>query len=64
MTEIVLYRDKGLRLVGPLPADVQNYTSYVAALTPSGNASGAARDLVTYLATPEARKALADNGVE
>ena len=27
MTEIGLFRDKGLRLVGPLPADVQNFTS-------------------------------------
>lgn len=30
MTEILLYKDKGLRLVGPLPAEVQNYTSYTA----------------------------------
>ena len=28
LTEIRLYRDKGLRLIGPLPAEVQNYTSY------------------------------------
>ena len=27
ITEILLYKDKGLILVGPLPADVQNYTS-------------------------------------
>src|SRR5215470_3965799 len=26
VTEILLHRDKGLKLVGPLPADVQNYT--------------------------------------
>jgi hypothetical protein len=38
ITEILLYKDKGLRFVGPLPADVQNYTPYVAALTPQGNA--------------------------
>ena len=64
MTEIVLYRDKGLKLVGPLPADVQNYTSYTAALTPTGKASPAARELVAYLGTADARKALADNGVQ
>ena len=32
MTEIRIYEPKGLRLVGPLPADVQNYTSYEAAV--------------------------------
>lgn len=31
ITEIMLYRDKGVRFVAPLPADVQNYTSYTAA---------------------------------
>ena len=64
ITEIVLYRDKGLKLVGLLPADVQNYTSYTAALTTSGKASSAARDLVAYLGTVDAKKALAANGVE
>ena len=64
ITEIVLYRDKGLKLVGPLPADVQNYTSYTAALTTSGKASAAARDLVAYLGTADAKKALSANGVE
>ena len=28
LTELRLYRDKGLRLIGPLPAEVQNYTVY------------------------------------
>jgi molybdate transport system substrate-binding protein len=64
MTEIVLYKDKGLRLVGPLPAEVQNYTSYLAALTASGKQSSAARDLVAYFATADARKAFVANGVE
>ena len=31
MTEIKLYAEKGLVFVGPLPAEVQNYTSYAAA---------------------------------
>ena len=30
LTEIGLFTDKGLRLVGPLPASLQNYTTYVA----------------------------------
>ena len=64
MTEIVLYKDKGLKLVGPLPADVQNYTSYMASLTSTGKSSAAAQELVASFATPSARKAFADNGVE
>jgi len=64
ITEILLYKDKGLRFVGPLPADVQNYTPYVAALTPQGNASAAARDFVAFLATPPSRQLFAGAGVE
>ena len=32
ITEIVLFKDQGLKLVGPLPAAVQNYTSYLASV--------------------------------
>src|SRR6266571_967951 len=31
VTEILQHREKGLKLVGPLPSEVQNYTSYSAA---------------------------------
>ena len=30
MTEIMLYKEKGLRFVGPLPAEVQQFNAYVA----------------------------------
>jgi hypothetical protein len=30
ITEIKLFQPKGLRYVGPLPAEVRNHTSYVA----------------------------------
>ena len=64
ITEILLYQDKGLRFVGPLPADVQNYTPYVTALTPQGNASAAARDFVAFLATPQSKQLFTAAGVE
>ena len=63
-TEIVLFKDKGLRLLGPLPADAQNYTSYAATVhaTPT-NAKGAA-EFLKFLATPGSKKLFADRGVE
>ena len=52
MTEILLYQGKGLRLVGPVPAEVQNYTSYTAAPLASGRQQALARQFVTFLAGP------------
>ena len=41
MTEIMLYKDKGLRFVGPLPAEVQQYNAYVASpMRGAANAQG------------------------
>ena len=63
-TEILLLRDKGLKLVGPLPADIQNYTSYSAA--PLGSAASAelARAFVKYLGGPESKGFFAAAGVD
>ncbi len=63
ITEIRLYRDKGLRLVGPLPADVQNFTLYAAAsMTPASSTEG--RDFVRYLGSPAAKALFASAGIE
>ncbi|HYN11078.1 MAG TPA: substrate-binding domain-containing protein [Burkholderiales bacterium] len=64
ITEILQHRDQGLRLVGPLPAEVQNYTSYTAAVMSGAPAAGAAKDFVRYLGTPEAKAAFATAGIE
>jgi molybdate transport system substrate-binding protein len=64
ITEIRLYEAKGLRLVGPLPAEVQNYTSYDAALMTGATSADAARAVLRYLATPAAKAAFAGGGVE
>lgn len=64
ITEIRLYEPKGLRLVGPLPADVQNYTSYDAALMTGASAAGAAKAALALLATPPARAAFTAAGIE
>ena len=63
-TEIVLFKDKGLRLLGPLPADVQNFTSYAAtAHAYAPNLKGAG-DFLKFLAQPATKKIFADRGVE
>ena len=63
MTEIMLYKDKGLRFVGPLPAEVQHYNSYVASAMRGGANAHAAAALVKFLGTPQAKAALASGGV-
>lgn len=63
ITEIKLYTDKGLQLVGPLPAAVQNYTSYDAALM-SGSSSPEAPTVLRLLATPTARALFTAAGIE
>jgi molybdate transport system substrate-binding protein len=64
MTEISLYRDKGLQFVGPLPAGAQNYTSYEAApATAAANREGATA-FVSFLGSAAAKQAFAAKGVE
>ena len=52
MTEIFLYHGKGLKLVGPLPAGVQNYTAYIAASLASSTQPALAQQFVTFLSGP------------
>jgi molybdate transport system substrate-binding protein len=63
MTEILLYQGKGLRLVGPVPAAVQNYTAYRAAPLVSSPRPALAQQFVTFLAGPVAKPLLAAAGV-
>lgn len=52
----------GVDLVGPLPAEIQSYTTYAGALPP--NAPDKAAALLSYLAGPSGRAALAARGME
>ena len=62
--EIQIHRDKGLKLVGPLPADIQNYTSYSAApVTTAANAE-LARAFVRYLGGAESKALFVAAGVD
>ena len=64
MTELRLYRDKGLRLIGPLPAEVQNYTSYAGVpMTARANAE-VARAFVRHLGSADGQAVFAAAGIE
>ncbi|HML12643.1 MAG TPA: substrate-binding domain-containing protein [Xanthobacteraceae bacterium] len=64
ITEIKLFEPKGLKLVGPLPAEVQNYTSYAAALMTGAPAPQAAKAFLAFLGSAEAKQAFAAAGIE
>ena len=63
VTEILVFLDKGVRLVGPLPAEIQNYTRYEAAVTVAGDSSKG-QDFLAYLASTPGRALLRVCGVE
>jgi molybdate transport system substrate-binding protein len=64
MTEILLYKEKGLVLVGPLPPETQNYTSYVASSLSAGANAALARELVTFLGDADSKKMFTAAGIE
>lgn len=64
ITEILLHREKGLRLVGPLPAEVQNYTTYIASPMSGTSNVEPARKLVKYLDSPAGKAIFVAAGVE
>jgi len=55
---------KGVTLVGPLPADIQNYTVYAAALGAQAKESDAAKALLKALSGPAAAGVLKSKGME
>jgi len=64
VTEILQHREKGLNFVGPLPPEVQNYTSYSAApMTAAANAE-LARVLVRFLGSPESKALFVKAGID
>jgi molybdate transport system substrate-binding protein len=55
---------KGLRLLGPLPAEVQSHIVYVAAPMTSSASPDGATAFINFLASPTAKAAFAAKGVE
>ena len=63
ITEILLYQGKGLTFVGPLPAEVQNYTAYTAAPLTSSTQPALAQQFVSFLSGPAGKAAFVAAGV-
>lgn len=61
VAEILHFREKGLELVGPLPAEIQHYTAYAAA--PASGTTGA-REFVRFLDIPATRQLFASAGIK
>ena len=55
---------KGITLVGPLPAEIQNYTVYAAGLGASAKDGEAAKALIMALSGPAAADVLKSKGME
>lgn len=64
ITEIKLYEGKGLKYVGPLPAGVQNYTTYDAAMMTGAAASDAAKEVLHQMGMPASKAIFIKAGVE
>ena len=64
ITEILQYKDKGLRLVGPLPAEIQNLTAYVAVPMSAGANKEAAQAFVRFLGGPVGKPLFVAAGIE
>jgi molybdate transport system substrate-binding protein len=54
----------GVTLVGPLPAEIQNYTVYAAGVGTAAKDEGTARALVKFLAGPHALSIIKTKGME
>jgi molybdate transport system substrate-binding protein len=61
VAQILNCRDRGLQLVGPLPADIQNYTRYAAEPAPKSEGGLA---FVRFLGTAEVKRIFASAGIE
>jgi molybdate transport system substrate-binding protein len=55
---------KGVTLVGPLPKEIQNTTTYAAGLSASTNEKDAAKELIDYLSGADAAAVLKSKGMD
>jgi molybdate transport system substrate-binding protein len=63
-TVIIEGESKGLKFVGSLPPEIQNYTIYAATAVNTGAASEPAREFIRFLTGPVAQKVFASAGIQ
>ena len=54
----------GIDFVGPLPAELQSVTPFVAAIPAAAQNADAGRELIAFLTTPEAKRVIKAKGLE
>ena len=54
----------GIDIVGPLPRELQSATPFVAGISTNANHPEAAKALIAFLTTPEAKRVIEANGLE
>jgi molybdate transport system substrate-binding protein len=54
----------GVELVGPLPAEIQSYVTFVAGVSTQSKAAGAAAELVEFLRGPSATAVIKKQGMD
>ena len=61
---IFVYKDQGVRLVGALPKEIENVTTYFGAVLTDAREPEPARKSIQYLTTPSAKLVFVATGVE
>jgi molybdate transport system substrate-binding protein len=64
LPEIRQFEDKGVKLVGPLPDQIQSTTTYAAGVMTEATETDAAREFVQYLDTPPVKAIFAAAGFD
>jgi molybdate transport system substrate-binding protein len=64
ITEIRQLESNGIKFVGPLPAQIQQYTSYSAAPMKDAPSEEVAQEFVRYLGTPASKAIFSAAGIE
>lgn len=54
----------GIDIVGPLPRELQSVTPFVAGISAASSHPGAAKTLIAFLTTPEAKRVIKAKGLE
>jgi molybdate transport system substrate-binding protein len=60
----IIKETKGVRLLGPLPPEVQSYQSYAAAPMTAAASPAAAKRFIAFFASPAAKESFSASGVE